>query len=43
MNDGIREIRCEELRLLAEQFPWEVSVIREMLDEVDEECLDEAA
>jgi hypothetical protein len=43
MNNGIREISCEELRNLAEQYPMEVSVIREMLDEVDEECLEEAA
>jgi hypothetical protein len=42
MNEGIREIRCEALRNRAGQFPSEVSVIREMLDEINEECFGDA-
>lgn len=43
MNNSMREISPESLRDLAEQYPMEASVIQEMLDELDEECLDDAA
>lgn len=38
MNDGIREIRCEELDRLEQEFPEEISVVREMLAEIDQPC-----
>lgn len=43
MPSNIREIRCVDLDALAGEFPIEIRVIRAMLEDVDEVCLDQAA
>ena len=43
MNEDMREISCEDLRELAKDFPREAAVIREMLEEIEEHCLEQAA
>ena len=43
MNNEAREIRCADLAELEAEFPLEIAVIREMLEEVAEDCLDQAA
>jgi hypothetical protein len=39
MNDDIREIRCDEWTDMDEEFPLKMSVVREMLPDIDELCI----
>ena len=43
MNTEMCEIRCETLTELEQEFPEEMSVVREMLTEIGEECREELA
>ncbi len=43
MNTEIREIRCDLLAALEEEYPTAIAVVREMLAAIEEPCFDEAA
>jgi hypothetical protein len=43
VSGDMREIRCEDLAELAAAFPLEIAVFREMLEEVEEIYLEQAA
>lgn len=41
MNEKMREIKCEEISDMEREFPHEIAVIREMLAEAGEQCMEE--
>jgi hypothetical protein len=41
MNEKMREICCEEIADLEQEFPVEISVVREMLADVGEQCIED--
>ena len=43
MNTEIREIQCELLAALEQDYPREIAVIREMLAVIEQHCFEEAA
>ena len=43
MNTEMREIHCETLAELEQEFPEEMSVVREMLAEIGAQCPEELA
>jgi len=41
MTNNMREIYCEEIACLEQEFPLEISIVREMLADVGEQCIEE--